>query len=275
VTRLSRLALLSCAVALAVSAAACNRSSEGGGSKATPISDPELAITASLTGLTDVKTFHIDATLNGSINVAKIAELSGTTFPGITTLSLQGTTLTADVDITKQAVKLTISLPTLMGMKVEVVQVDGYTYTKNSLTDTKWTKTESSGVLPISTPSPGETLDLDKAVNELKSSLEDANMTATMIGTEKVDGRDAYHIAISIPLDTINQYIATEGGSTMAGITVDSASFDYWVYKDTVRPAKLEIAGTSAALGSIDLVVTFTKYDESVTIEAPPASEIK
>jgi hypothetical protein len=47
------------------------------------------------------------------------------------------------------------------------------------------------------------------------------------------------------------------------------------VYKDTVQPAKIEIKGTSAKLGNIDLVLTLTKYDAVVTITAPPAGQVQ
>ena len=38
--------------------------------------------------------------------------------------------------------------------------------------------------------------------------------------------------------------------------------------------AKIELKGASSTLGNLDVVVTITKYDAPVTINAPTASEI-
>ena len=91
---------------------------------------------------------------------------------------------------------------------------------------------------------------------------------------DQVGGRDAYHVTVSVPTSYINQQL-TALGSTTGGATLDSASLDYWVYTDSLYPAKAEIKAASATIGSIDVTVTLTKYNEPVTITAPPASEIQ
>jgi hypothetical protein len=55
---------------------------------------------------------------------------------------------------------------------------------------------------------------------------------------------------------------------------LDSATFDYWVYKDSLLPAKMTIAGSAATLGNLNLVLTLTDYDKAVTINAPADSDI-
>jgi hypothetical protein len=49
---------------------------------------------------------------------------------------------------------------------------------------------------------------------------------------------------------------------------------DFWVYTDTNRLAKAEIKGASSAIGTIDIVLTITNYDQPVTVSAPAAGDV-
>jgi LppX_LprAFG lipoprotein len=268
-TRFSKVALMACTVAIAAVSGGCGN----GGSGATPITDANTLITQSAYSIQNVKTIHIEVTMDGSVNTSA---LGASSLGASGSVKLDGTTLTGDMDVQNQAVHMTMSMPTLMGLTADIIEVDGATYTKMSLTGDKYTKSSTSDLgVTVGTPAPSASPDLSKAVTELKSALDGAGVTATIKGTDKVDGRDAYHVTLSVPIAKINSMIADQGGSTFAGMTLDTASFDYWAYKDTLNPAKMEIKGTSAALGRIDLVLTLTKYDAKVTITAPPADQIQ
>jgi hypothetical protein len=47
-----------------------------------------------------------------------------------------------------------------------------------------------------------------------------------------------------------------------------------WVYKNNNRPAKAELKEGSTTVGDIDLTVTVTDYDKSVTVNAPAAGDV-
>src|SRR5664280_2486500 len=189
-------------------------------------------------------------------------------------IKLDGTTVSGDVDIQKRNLRISASVPTILGLTADIIQVDGYQYTKISLSGTKYTKSKASDTPLLATAAPGATLDISSTVDSLKSQLDAAGSTATLLGRDQVGGRDAYHVTVSVPTSYINQQL-TALGSTTGGATLDSASLDYWVYTDSLYPAKAEIKAASATIGSIDVTVTLTKYNEPVTITAPPASEIQ
>ena len=117
-------------------------------------------------------------------------------------------------------------------------------------------------------------MDISKSVESLKAQLDEAGSKATLVGQEKIDGRDAYHISVTVPTSYINKQLGALG-STTGGMTLDSASMDYWVYTDSVNPAKIVINASSAAIGTVGVTVTLTKYNQPLTITAPPASEIE
>jgi hypothetical protein len=245
----------------------------GGSPAASPITDANALITQSVLSLQTVKSIHVEVTMAGSVNASALGA-GGIGSSG--SIKLDGTTVSGDVDVKGQAYHMTLSMPTMLGLTAEIIQVDGSTYTRMSLTGDKYSKASAAnlGVVAASV-GPSGSPDFSKEVDDLKTSLEGAGAKATIEGSDTVAGRDSYHASISLPMATINNLIATQGGTTLAGVTVDSASFEYWVYKDTVQPAKIEIKGTSAKLGNIDLVLTLTKYDAVVTITAPPAGQVQ
>jgi hypothetical protein len=258
-----------CAILVAIVVAGCGGSS--GTPTAAPLSDPSEILARSAASLEHVKTVHVKIDVKGKVDASTL---------GITGLSsnitLDGIKIEGDVDIEGQAYHLVLSAPpALFGVSAEIVSVDGYTYTKSSLQPGgKYTKA-SAGDAPVSIPSPDASMSLEDQIAAIKKSLTDAGATATLEGTEQVDGQNAYHISISIPLDKINETISGAGGSAASGITVDSAEFDMWVYTASLRPAKLQVKGSAGTVGNVDLLVTMSKYDQAVTITAPPADQIE
>ena len=77
------------------------------------------------------------------------------------------------------------------------------------------------------------------------------------------------------PVDAAAKFVHFAAQASAATtMTIDSASVDFWVYKDSSRFAQLEIKGASSSFGNIDLTLTVTNYDQPVTIAAPAASDI-
>lgn len=105
--------------------------------------------------------------------------------------------------------------------------------------------------------------------------LDASGAQATLVGRDMVNGADTYHLALTAPVATFNRELGAIAGSTAGGLTIDTATVDYWVSVDLVRPARIELKGGSSSLGSIDVTLTLMKYNEPVTINAPPASQVQ
>jgi hypothetical protein len=242
----------------------------------TPISDANEIIIQSLSGLEHVQTLHIDGKLSGSIDVGKLNGLPGGFLTRlIGKVKLDGSTLAGDVDITNRSAHITASVPNLLGLTLDYIVVDGYQYTKVNLTGQKYTKTPMSSVLPGVDLTPSASLKIAERVGTFKAELDRAGVTAGRAGRDIVDGRVAHRVTLSIPVDKFNQAIGSLGGSLADGVTFESVSVDYWAYVDTLLPAMVEAKATSASLGSLDLTVTATKYNQQVTIAAPPDSQVQ
>lgn len=266
--RLPKLGLALIALTSVVMASGC--------SSGTPsITDPNEVITKSVAAVPVVKSVHVKLEVSGKVNAGA---LTGGSSGGLLggNLDLAGTTVEGDVDVTKEAADLKLAVPSLLGTTGEFIIVDGNMYSRISLSGPKFSKTKLSDTVPVSIPSAGAVASADPsaAIASLRKAMDDAGAKATLQADDKVNGKDVYHVSISIPVDKINTLLAAEGGSATAGMKLDSATLDYWVYKDSLLPAKMTISGSAGTLGNLNLILTLTDYDKAVTISAPAASDI-
>lgn len=282
-------------VLVAAGACSSNNSASGGnggnGGNSGPAvngNDPNSIIAAVVSTGSDIKSFHLKITATGTINSAALSDsaaagaLSGN-------LKLDGATIEGDVDVANQAADIKISLPAvpvsadmsvpMSGEIIVVNQIAYYEFGVAGATGTKYTKLDLgstlgslgalSSSLPVSAPSAGASAMTPSA---LQSELAQSGVTSKVVGTDSIGGQDAYHIAFTLPLDTINAGLASEAGGSATKI--DSLSLDVWVYKNNDRPAQAEFKEGSSTIGNIDLTATITNYDKAVTISAPAAANI-
>ncbi len=237
----------------------------------TPLSDPRAIIGQSLLNLEKAGSFHLDGTIAGSVNMSAVGKTLGSPIGLSGSLDLKGGTITGDVNTTGPAAHVTVTLASLFGLSIDVIEVDGFTYTKVNLTADKYTKT-ATDVSAVASALPGGSLKPEDAVTQIALLFQASGANATLAGHTEIEGRDAFKVDVSIPPDKLAAEL--EAATGMSDITIDSASGTYWAYKDTVQPARLELKASSSSLGNIDLTVTFTKYGQPVSIAAPPADQI-
>ena len=273
-TRLPKPALALMAVTAIVFAGACGGNS--GTPTPPPITDPSEVITKSVAVVPAVKSLHLKLEVSGKVNTGALTGGSSGGLGLSGNFDLSGTTVEGDVDVTKVATDLKFAVPGVLGLTGEAIVVDGNLYYKTSLTGDKFTQSKLSDTVPVSIPSPGAlaSADITSGIASLRKSLDDAGAKATLLPDDQVNGKDAYHVSISVPVDKINAMLAQSGSAT-AGLTLDSASVDYWAYKDSLLPAKISIVGSAGTLGNLSLTLTLTDYGKSVTVTAPAASDIK
>jgi hypothetical protein len=250
--------------------------------------DPSSIITGVINGTTDVKSFHIKLTVNGTIKAAALAD-AGSAAGGLKgDIKLDGTAIEGDVDIANQAGKLTFNVPPLAALgnvplTGDLIVVSNTLYYKVTLLGPKYTKMDLGSIgdslgalsssLPVAVPSAGASAAIADQISQMRQALKDAGVTVTLVGVDKIGGKDASHINVSVPLDKLNSAIAAEASAGPA-ITIDSASVDIWVYTDSSRLAQVELKGASSTLGNLDITLTISNYDQPVTVTAPSADQV-
>jgi len=260
-------------------AAGCGGSSKGTPT-APPVSDPDEIITRSVTASQNITSLHIRVNVGGKVNLSSLS--GGSAGGGLGgSIDLAGTYAEGDIDASKkdtQDVKadLKFGMPGLLALSGRIIVVDGYMYTQVSLQGDKYSKSKLDTALPVSVPSadPSATLAIASQVDELRKSLKDAGATTSLKGDEKVDGKDCYHVAIDVPASKLNELLGTAGVAS-ASMAIESTQVDYYVYKDSLLPAKVFLGANVTGVGNLTLEAIITKYGESVSVKAPDASQIQ
>jgi hypothetical protein len=259
-----------------------------GGGSSTPLpsglTDPQSILSQSFTKMEAATTFHIDGTIDGTINAGALGSVLGSGSIGLEgTLKVDGSTLSGDVDASKSSAHLTATFPRLFGVSAEVVMVDRFSYIKLS-TNPKFTKYNAPTSLFVPNASPGAELNIPDELKFLETQLVSGGAVATLSGRETVNERDVYHLVVTLPAALPIQLIGSAGASGSGAAGAASAAgeaglvvtpVDYWVYVDTMQPARLRLRAASPTLGSMDLSLILSRYGESTSIQAPSADQVQ
>lgn len=259
------------AATLSIAIAAC-----GGGATASPLSDPTAILQAAATQASTATSVRIDVAAEGSLAL----DLMGT--GAAAPIDLAGTTAAIDLDIADTAAKATFALPGVLGLRGEVIAVDGVAYVKTSLTGALYQATpmEDAGLPSGASPDPS-------AMAEMVDGLADA---LSQPGVDPVKGEDVpcgtstcYTVSIELTPEELAALSAAEGDVPLpSGLPIPvpdigdvSLALTFRVTTDTN-----DLAGMTAVVGAGDtgdatIEVTFTKWDEDLTITAPPADQVQ
>ena len=239
----------------------------GGGSPAAPaLTDPVDILAQSVQTLNDVKSFHADVAISGTVNVDAMGTGQAQAF------SLDGTTATLDVDVENKNAKAAFSAPSLLGLSGELIQIGNTSYTKTSLTGPEWQKSESADAGAVD-----EATDMtDEDIAELREQLAKPEVAPTKGEDVACGDKQCYQVSIELTADELQ---ALEGELPTEDVPTDftdaTVNVTFQIEKDTLRPAAIDITADMAAEGSLTVNVDFSNWDEPVTIEAPPADQVQ
>ena len=258
-------------VALAISlVAAC------GGPPAVPeLTDPIEILEAATTQAATSQSVHVDVAADGTLQLDLMG--TGTAAP----LSLTDSTVALDLDIADGAAKATFALPGILGLRGELIAVEGATYIKTTLTGPLYQKSAPD----VTDPVPGGSPD-PSAIAEMVGQLRD---TLEKPGVDPVKGEDAacgsatcYTVTIQLTpaeltalgLDTGD--LGLPGGLPIPVPDVGDQTMDLTVRVDklTTRLAGLTVAIGGGATGDVTAELTFSKWGDDLTITAPPADQV-
>lgn len=263
---------LALVAAAALLAAAC-------GTPSVPeLTDPVAILEAAATQASTAQSVHIDLTAEGDLAIDLMGTGSGAP------IDLADTTAALDLDIADGAAKATFALPGLLGLRGELIAVDGTTYVKTSLTGPLY---QQSAVGDADTP-PGTNVTPDpSAIAEMVTQLREA---LAQPGVDPVKGDDVpcgtatcYTVTIQLTPEELAALGADTGDLPIpSGLPIpipdvadQTIDLTLRVAKDTTRLAGLTLAIGGGATGDLTAELTFSKWDEDLTIAAPPADQVQ
>lgn len=247
------------ATTVALLAAACNGSSAG-----PALTDPTAIVTAALKSTETAKGVHLDLAVDGTANVA----LPGSTGPG-TPVNLTGTTASADVDLANKAAKATFSVPALLNFAGELIAVDGKTYMKTTLTGPLYQQS-ATGAAAVDPSNAAGMFD------NLGDLLLKQGVTLVKGDDVACGSKQCYTVTANLTAEQLG----TTGTGALAGLPVNLTGATLKLTMRVEKDLPYHPAGVTAVItmpdgSSMTAEVTASKWDEAVSISAPPADQVK
>jgi hypothetical protein len=245
-------------VSVAVVVAACGSTPTG-----PALTDPKAIVTAAVTSTKAAKSVQLALMANGEATVALPG--SGTGTP----VDVTGTTASADVDLVKPAAKATFALKAGITLNGEVIAIDGKTYLKTSLTGPLYQESPPG----LGTVDPAQ---LGRAIDAIGNLLLKPGVNLVKGDDVACGSKQCY--TVSADLTTAD--LGTDAGNAASGLPIDLAGATLKLTLRVEKDLPYHLAGVNAVLSQPDgkaltVDVTATKWDEPVTITAPPADQVK
>ena len=235
------------------------------------LQDPRAILAAAATTTASAKTVRVDATADGSVALDLLG--IGTA----STVELNGTTASADLDLARGNARTTFSAPGLLGLTGELIALDGTSYFKSTLTGILYQVQPIGAAVPI--PSGGASATILKGVTDV---LANPTLRPIKKDDEPCGSATCYRVDITL---TPADLAALGAGDLQApaglpvpiqlpDLTTATLELRVLVAKDSTHLAGLRAAIDLGAAGSPVVEFTFSKWDEPVSISAPPADQL-
>jgi hypothetical protein len=249
-------------LAIALVASAC-----AGTTSSPALTDPTEIVTAALRSTEAAKSVHLDVKIDGTATIA-LAGLATGAETG-TPVKLDGTTATVDVDFAAPAARVTFAAPSLLGLAGEIIAVNGKAYVKTTLTGPLYQES-SAAAGPVDPGSAGS------AVDNLGDLLTKEGVVLAKGADEPCGTEQCYAVTTRLTADQLG----IGGAGSAAGLPIDLAGATADLKILVEQDAPNHLAGIDATLtmangNVLTIQVAASKWDQPVTITAPPADQVK
>lgn len=235
------------------------------------LTDPKEILAAAITTTASAKTVRIDGSADGTVQLPVVG------FDAPSAVELTGTTFSADLDLAGGDARVTFSAPGLLGLTGEAIALDGTSYVKTTLTGSLYHAHAIGADVPA--PSNGSQATFLKGVTDLL-----ANPALQPIKGEDVEcgGSSCYRVELTLSKADLSA-LGLERLEAPAGLPIPFAlaaviptplEMTVLVARDTTRLSGLTAKVDQGTGGAAALDLTFSKWDEAVSISAPPPDQV-
>src|SRR4051794_8497593 len=227
-----------------------------------PLADAPAVITAAMTSSQAAKSVHAQATVDGQAAVA--LPIGGATG----SVDLTGTTASADIDKANSAAHATFSVPGFLNLSGELIAIGGQAYVKTTLTGAQYRKT-GSGTLPVD---PSNTNAILRSLGEflLKPGVDPVKGEDVTCG-----GTQCYTVSVDLSPAELTPLVGTAADGLPINLAGAALQMTLRVEKDVPNHlAGLHAKITMADGNVVNADVTFSKWDEPVTVTAPSPDQV-
>jgi hypothetical protein len=232
---------------LAIALAAC-------AGQAPALTDPKEIITQGLQATSEATSLHLDVVVTGTVSIPE----SGGTF------DLEGTTAAGDFDIANNRARITFEVPAVFGLSGEVIQLGGDSYVKSSLTGDLYTKSTADD----------NAVDLDpnQVFDEVDSFLDKEGVVTEKLDDASCGDQNCYVVRLTIPSSLLSD--AGDAAGVDPGVIGESLVLNLQFDRETLRLRQVSSDISAGDLGTLGLLATFSNYDTTVEVSAPPVEQV-
>ena len=242
-------------VAFALVLAAC-------GPAAPALTDPAEILQQGAASLGTLKTVHLRGTIDGEVPLT-----TGGAGGGVP-LKLTGTTIDGDVDVAGQALAVELLAPSLLNLRVNLVVVDGITYLKAPMiTRQRWFRQ------PAATGVGGDPAGI---LAGLATFLGRPELKPALLPDTRCTGTDCYVVRFMVPAAEVRNALGSVGTAIpgLAEDAVGDVTVTVGIRKGDLRLGTLGLDIPAGGAATLAIRLELSRYDEPVTIAAPPADEV-
>jgi hypothetical protein len=262
------------------------------------LTDPVTILQAAATATASAKSVHIDATADGPIEVDPLGTGAGAA------INLKGTTGTVDADLSANELHASFLSPNLLNLSAEVITLDGKTYLKSSLTGSKFQVSSTpTGSIPSAVPSASSS----QALAGLSQLLARPDIKPVKGDDAPCAGGTCYTVTLQLTAAQLQSILgsspssgasgspaptASGGGPTgglgvlpglggqlsglpLPDLSTATADLTVRVEQSTNRLSGIDAKLHLGDMGDPTIQLTFTKWDQPVSIQAPPADQVQ
>ena len=227
------------------------------------LTDPAEIISQGLDATADLTSFHVSVAVDGTV-----------TIPNSTgTMSLEGSTVEADVDLEGPQVNLHFGVPAVFGLAGDVLIIGQDMYVKTTATGTLWSHQDLGGAVPGASAAPSP--DIASMIDDIREFLEKDGVVTTKLEDIGCGGRQCYHVQVSIPPDAM-----TDGeGNPLASFDPadlfgDALVLDLLFDREELWLTEIATSVDSETVGTFSGTITFSAFNEAVTVSPPPSPDV-
>jgi hypothetical protein len=105
-------------------------------------------------------------------------------------------------------------------------------------------------------------------VDELRTTLDGLKTPPVKLADEQCGDATCYHVQVTLDQATTGALESLAPGVTGTG------TVDVWVRQNDLRPSRIVLKGEGGTAAGLTLTLTFSDWDKSVSIQAPPADQV-
>lgn len=237
-----------------------------GGPTAPAMTDPVQILQKGAASLAALKTVHLRGTADGQLAL----DIGGLGSGG--PLSIDGSTLDGDIDVAGKALSIEANVVSLLSLKVDLVAVGGSTYLKAPiLTGGSWVRQPATGSVG------GIGADPSAFLSGLSTFLARKDLAPKKLSDARCAGADCYEVQFTVPAAEVRAALGSLGSAIpgLSGEAIGDVTVTAGVRKDDLRLGTLGLSIPTAGAKPLVIAIELSKYDEPVTITAPPADQVK